>query len=138
LLLFSRDAGETWVEINRSSKDICGDYGVIYNDKIFCFLLNNRLSLNIISENTGIENAGYLSSRRTDAFEILAIYREDNNVTVIWEDERSRFPTWYAFLPIPHSAETKWGPYVVMRGDINLDTIEFQENIIKYNSNIFP
>jgi hypothetical protein len=56
---------------------------------------------------------------------------------MVWSDERARFPTLYAFILIPHSASTQFGPYIIMAGRLNCDTLSFTEYVIKYDSREF-
>ncbi|MBI4049507.1 MAG: hypothetical protein HY395_01670 [Candidatus Doudnabacteria bacterium] len=135
----SKDGGKTWTIIARSSELLC-QYAVIYETGLYCLananqdIVISKISTNGIEETKKIVSATFLIG----GTDILNIYKQDNELVVIWRDRRARFPNIYAFIPIPHSAPTEFGPYLIMAGKLNLDTLEFKEYVIKYDSYEFP
>ncbi len=62
------------------------------------------------------------------------MYKEGPEWIFVWRDQRARTPTLLAFIPTPYSGDVYTGPYMIMAGKLNLDTLDFKEYVIGYNA----
>jgi hypothetical protein len=110
-------------------------YGTIYNGYLYCLCFcGSGTTATKIGLSGKIEEKN-IGAR--DRYEVIKVYRKGNELWMVWSDERARFPTLYAFILIPHSASTQFGPYIIMAGRLNCDTLSFTEYVIKYDSREF-
>lgn len=125
--------GNNWTTVVKSESPFC-DFATTYKDTIYCFN-------NFISEMTVISGEGTIKKKPlkdTETFDILAAKKVGNVFNIVWRDRRAQWPNIYGFIPIPNSENPTVGPFLIMAGEINLDTLEFKQHLIKYNSYNWP
>lgn len=127
----SHDKGATWSTF--AEGDVLCNVFTIYNRKLFC--ISNAYSLDMhIFEKSGVRKDSSLISHAS----IIKVIRSNNELYFIWGDERARWPNFWSFVPIPNGNDPNSGPWLVMAGKLNLDTLTFEEHVIKYDSNNWP
>ena len=131
----SKDSGETWNNLfifNDLGTSMCR-IAVVYKEKINCIVNGLSVGLNLLTIDENGKYANKILTKSSIASpEILAAYTEGTNKLIfIWRDQRARFPVFDLIDPAR-------GPYLIIAGELDLDTLEFKEHIIKYDSYTFP
>ena len=115
--------------------DFC-EYATVWKSQLFCISSGGNIRLNVVqstSEYREIQLVGHTSIGNYDPF-------VDNNfLYIVWVDDRIHwFNPLKIFNVLSPSDSDYIGPYLVMAGKLNLDTLEFTEHVIKFDSNDFP
>lgn len=133
LLLLSTKSNES-SELDISDVSFC-TYTFSSREKLFC--LNKFLKLKYFDTDLNGHRVKELDHLWGSIIDIIP--ENENEIWLIWRDERARWYTTNAFVIMGVGAgETRAGPWLVMAGKLNLDTLEFEEYVIKYDSDVFP
>lgn len=124
----SKDSGGTWDILHKFDVDTTGCFsGTIYKEKVNCIAGWSDL-LFVDKNGTFTKNTKKLLSDSSIIERILAIYTKDSNKLIfVWRDQRAQFST------LNFSPPFFYGPYLIIAGELNLDTLEFKEHIIGYD-----
>lgn len=79
-----------------------------------------------------------IHSSLLDSSQLLKLKLVGTDLYFVWNDERARRPYWYSYIPVAQTINPYYGPYLIMGGKLNLDTMEFEEYVLKYDSYDFP
>jgi len=133
LIKVSADNGQNWKTLVSSDKSLC-DYGVVWKDNLIC--ISGDIYLDVVHQDGQIISRELAKpATRIGLINMRAVYKKSNELILVWEDNRSQFPTIGAFIPIP--GKVSYGPYLTMVGKLNLDTLEFKKYIIQYGPREF-
>lgn len=129
----SVDNGKTWLPLTYIKKSSCSYY-FTYLDRLYCF--TDLSSVSVITEDGVVTNHALFLDTDSTITSLIAIIRKSSNVIVyIWSDDRSRSTNPIAYIlsslfsvPIRY----KWGPNIIVAGELNLDTMQTKEHIIQY------
>ena len=123
-----------WKNLITKQEPFCHE-GIIGQNKLLCLSASHGdIILNIIDNNGKFITKTLVS---TPNYGEQTVFADDKYMYIIWTDWRLQWPN--PIKIITNNPETALsGPFIVMAGKLNLDTLEFQEQVIKYNSDFFP
>jgi len=123
----SKDNGGSWQAIAEFEYG-CGN-GFVYNELFFCFGDNMSTPIYSIDKSGSKRLIKKLFSRYTSR-SINAVFLDDNELVIVWEDWRGRHAGSEVIL-------SSFGPYLTMAGKLNLDTLDFKEYLIQRGPRAF-
>lgn len=109
----------------------------VFKSKLYCYSSNsNKSNIQIFSKIGKVEKEIQIPLQY---FSSLKIQEYPNILWSIWPDTRARWYNSNAFtIGGDYSGDIMTGPWLIMAGRLNLDTLEFEEYVIKYDSDVFP
>lgn len=123
--------------IKTKDVNLC-DTATIWKNELYCFSASgsNKILLNIISSD-GSTNQKILNKSEINS--TLDAYLSNNKIYLVWSDRRALFFNPFKLFSILSPSDNDYyGAPIIMAGELNLDTLDFKEYVIKYNSIDFP
>ena len=120
------NGSDEWKSLISEKVSFC-DEAVVGGGRLLCFGVNQgNTVINIIDKDGQFTTKTLLTNPNNigDSF-----YLDGNILYFIFTDERF---IWN--LPIPDDAPHKFGVELLMVGELNIETLEFKEHVIKYDS----
>lgn len=108
----------------------------IWQDQLGCIVSSSEIGINFIAIDGMVQYKKLVESTVSNFW---GPYLKDNKLYFVWQDERIHY-----FNPLKldkilsPSEDDYYGPNLIIAGELNLDTREFKEHIIKYDSTLFP
>ena len=122
----SEDKGQTWKILYSFDQNTSGcSIGFIYGlpQNMYCITYGNNLLL-IDEKGTAVKKI--IKNANIFGTILGAYFKETNKLILIWRDGRLQYPALDITSPYH-------GPYLIMAGELNLDTLEFKEHVIGYD-----
>lgn len=125
-ILRSKD-GKEWNNFVNLGSAVCS-YWYFGEDQIIC--INSESELLIIGENGDVSHINPFPQNRGNG--LFGIFSKDNYIYLVWPDSRSRFIKLSHYLDPLGTSLWGIGPYVIMAGKFDLNTLRGKEYIIQY------